>query len=45
MNSVKRIVGQATNNGDGSYNGVVFVTAGAGDIDAMLQELKKKIEA
>jgi UDP-N-acetylmuramate--alanine ligase len=24
---------------------VVFVTAGAGDIDAMLQELKKKIEA
>lgn len=26
-------------------NDVVFVTAGAGDIDAMLQELKKKIEA
>jgi UDP-N-acetylmuramate--alanine ligase len=26
-------------------NDIVFVTAGAGDIDALLQELKKKIEA
>lgn len=39
LNNVKSLVGQATN------KGVVFVTAGAGDIDAMLQELKKKIEA
>ena len=45
LNKVKSIVGQATNNGGGTNNGVVFVTAGAGDIDALLQELKKKIEA
>jgi UDP-N-acetylmuramate--alanine ligase len=39
LSKVKSVVGQATN------NGTVFVTAGAGDIDALLQELKKKIEA
>ena len=35
---VKSVVGEATN------NGVVFITAGAGDIDALLPELKMKIE-
>ena len=39
LNTLKDVVGQATN------NGVVFVTAGAGDIDAMLQDLKKNIES
>lgn len=38
LNDVNKIVDEA------SGNGVVFITAGAGDIDAMLQELKKKIE-
>jgi UDP-N-acetylmuramate--alanine ligase len=45
LSKVKRVVGQATNNGEATNSGIVFVTAGAGDIDAMLQELKKKIEA
>lgn len=38
LNDVNKIVDEV------SGNGVVFITAGAGDIDAMLQELKKKIE-
>lgn len=38
LNNVNKIVD------DASGNGVVFITAGAGDIDAMLAELKKKIE-
>jgi UDP-N-acetylmuramate--alanine ligase len=38
LSEVRGIVGQATN------NSVVFITAGAGDIDALLPELKKKIE-
>jgi hypothetical protein len=32
------MVGEDTN-----YGGVVFITAGAGDIDAMLNELKELI--
>ena len=45
LNNVKDMVGQATNHSGARNNGVVFVTAGAGDIDALLPELKKKIEA
>ena len=49
LNSVKQLVSEDTNHGVGivgqaTSNGVVFITAGAGDIDAMLPELKKKIE-
>jgi flagellar biosynthesis/type III secretory pathway protein FliH len=36
--SVQKLVGDNTNKG-----GVVFITAGAGDIDAMLSELKELI--
>ena len=38
LKEVNAVVRQATN------NGAVFITAGAGDIDAMLPELKMKIE-
>ena len=38
LNNVNKIVDEAAG------NGVVFITAGAGDIDAMLQDLKMKIE-
>ncbi len=41
LNEVNGIVGEATNN---SIEGALFITAGAGDIDALLPELKKKIE-
>jgi UDP-N-acetylmuramate--alanine ligase len=49
LNSAKQLVSEDTNYavgivGQATNNGVVFITAGAGDIDAMLPELKKKIE-
>ncbi len=43
VSKVKQLVSEDTNQ-DGGWEGAVFITAGAGDIDAMLQELKKKIE-
>ncbi len=45
LNDIKKLVGEDTNQGGGREEaGVVFITAGAGDIDALLPELKKKIE-
>jgi UDP-N-acetylmuramate--alanine ligase len=43
ISNVKRLVSEDTNQ-SGGWEGAVFITAGAGDIDALLPELKKKIE-
>ena len=43
VSKVNQLVSEDTNQG-GGWEGSVFITAGAGDIDAMLQELKMKIE-
>lgn len=51
INNIGNILSKETNNSEdnsspfgGGWEGAVFITAGAGDIDAMLQDLKKKIE-
>lgn len=47
LSNIKQLVSEDINQGvvdEATNNGVVFITAGAGDIDALLPELKKKIE-